>query len=193
MYTTYMEHLPSINSNDSKNRENTNKSIDWNDLSVDIMMDLMKAIEPYEDEDWNISKIPNFIKDGVFDKKLFGGIMMYKAPQYVLVGSESSKEVLDFLKELNVQLKNPTLESTIEYLESQVPYLEASDQIHEKTFKEFDEIQNNSDKIEWFKDLEKNNNILNKANQANLLRVRTEAFLLVLLIKHTMRYGMIIQ
>ncbi len=75
-----MEHLPSINSNDSKNRENTNKSIDWNDLSVDIMMDLMKAIEPYEDEDWNISKIPNFIKDGVFDKKLFGGIMMYKAP-----------------------------------------------------------------------------------------------------------------
>jgi hypothetical protein len=161
--------------NFSENKDQ-NEEINYEDPSIDDLIKFLDAITPYEDENGDIKEIPNFVEDGKFNKELFAGIMRYKAPQYVLVGKENVGEVMDFLKKLNLQLKNQTLEETIAYLETQIPYLDTVKEVSEKAFQDLDTIKDEAGKIDWFKDLEKNSDVLSKANQANLFRLKVESF-----------------
>lgn len=150
--------------------------INYSDPSADDLITFLNAIEKFEDEDGELKDIPELYNGNKLNKELFAGIMMYKAPQYMLIGHESAREVNDFLKKLNEKIKNQTLEETIQYLESQIPYLDTVNDVSEKAFDDLKNIQNSVGKIEWFKNLDKNISVLTMANQANLLRVKAEVF-----------------
>lgn len=154
------------------NQENSQEKINYSDPSANDMINFLEAIEIYENEDGELDKIPNIYNGNNINKELLAGILMYKAPQYMLVGHESAREILDFLKELNGQIKNQTLTETIEYLENQIPYLDQAHNISEKTFDDFDKMRDEIKQNGWFKNIEENTEILAKANQANLLRVK---------------------
>lgn len=69
------------------------------------MINFLEAIEIYENEDGELDKIPNIYNGNKINKELLAGILMYQAPQYMLVGHESAREILDFLRKLNIELK----------------------------------------------------------------------------------------
>lgn len=155
------------------NNQEKNK-INYNDPEPNDLIRFLESLEKYENEDGELEEIPNLYNEGKLDKELLAGILMYKAPQYMLVGHESAQEILNFLNKLNIKLKNQTLSETINYLESQIPYLNEANNISKRAFDDFEKMQNDIKKNGWFKNIEENTEILTTANQANLLRTKVE-------------------
>ncbi len=158
-----------------ENTENTPAS-EWTDPPVDTLLRINAELEKYEDENWEIREIPElFGLDGKLNKDLFAGLVMYKAPQYLLYGTEGAREAIDFLEKLDARLQDEELANTIVFLKEQLPYLDEAMVISDKAFDELNIVLEKASRGKhWFDDMKEKADASLAGSKANLLRAKVE-------------------
>ncbi|HEY1041342.1 MAG TPA: hypothetical protein VGE63_01315 [Candidatus Paceibacterota bacterium] len=160
-----------------ENKEEIKPEIDWKSPSADDQIKFFEALNSAENNTGDVHEVPDLFIDGKFNKELFAGLLLFRAPKYVLVGSENAEKVIGFFTQLNKKLNSPLLGSTIEYFNEQVPYLNAANNIQENAFAKFETIKNKAGEIEWFEgDVEAKGDVLVEASKAQSLQVKVEVF-----------------
>jgi hypothetical protein len=167
---------PKWPSDHDKNQEKQGSKNEWSDLPTDTTIRLLNEFEKYADDDYEIKKVPELLYlNGKLNKDLFGAILMYAAPQYFLFNSNGAKEALGFLEDLNKQLVDTELSETIVFLQTQISYLEASNEVSNKAFANLDAIVEKArSSVHWFKHLDEQIKANDIGQKALLLRVKVE-------------------
>tara|TARA_R110000751_G_scaffold306561_1_gene425534 strand:+ start:8 stop:4636 length:4629 start_codon:yes stop_codon:yes gene_type:complete len=124
-----------------QSRQRQQKSYKQSELSArDMVMFLDKLEESLglnedgEQIDTGDGIIPKFTNNGIVNKELLAGILLYEAPRRILFTDVSNTlEVVNFLESINVQLKDELINGTIEYIKDQFQDLEnVSNVVNEK-------------------------------------------------------------
>lgn len=121
----------------SKSATRQQKSYKKSDLSSKNMIGFLDSLENAlginengEQIDSGDGVIPKFINNGIIDKDLLAGVLLYEAPQRVLfISVNPTLEVVNFLELLNSQLNDKLILGTISYIKDQLPYLEKTKNI----------------------------------------------------------------
>ncbi len=160
----------------SENHEKQGLKNEWVDLPADTSIRLLDEFEKYADDNYEIKKVPELLYlNGKLNKDLFGAILMYAAPQYILFNSNGAKEALEFLKDLNKQLVDDELFETIDFLQTQISYLEASDEVSERAFANLAAIAKKAKSgVHLLNHLDEQSKANDVGQNALLLRVKVE-------------------
>jgi hypothetical protein len=153
---------------------NSVSEIDYRNPSANDQIAFYSVLEKSKNADRTFKGISELSSNGQFNKELFAGIMLFRAPRKLLISSpENAREVISFLNSLNDQLQDETLKGTIDYLESLVPYLEESNSLRKEMINKSTELFKEKDTPDTMSDLEEKADTMNKSSQAALLN--TEA------------------
>lgn len=79
--------------------------------------DYLRQIDKYRDKKGDLKSFPKVVENDILDRDLLGGLLGEVAPNRIVQSKKGIQEVVDFLKELNKQLKDFEINNTIEYLE----------------------------------------------------------------------------
>jgi len=159
-----------LNNKDEQNIDYSKPSVDNQIVFFNALKD--SGIDMFSDD----MVIPEIFKNGKLNKEIFAGLLLFKAPQYILFNKKGALESIDFLEKLNQKLNNNLLKETIDYLKSQIVYLEEAENIHTDMSEKVDEVFKESENIDWLKDIKVKADVLNKGSRALLLKTKVEAF-----------------
>jgi len=119
-----MEELSKINQKNQNEKKSAGQDINGDtsyDLeNLDDLLKLSKLIEPYLDENENLVRFPDLHKNGILDKNLLASLIKFSAPNRLVQSNEGLNEVIIFLEQLNTQLNDSDLLSTINYFKSMI-------------------------------------------------------------------------
>ena len=70
--------------------------MDWSSPSADDQVAFFSRVEEFYNKEGDLDGIPDLFVNGVFDKKLFAGILLFEAPRSLLFGEKKSRRFLIF-------------------------------------------------------------------------------------------------